>query len=384
MLTFLFWLFGIAAIYSYFLYPLLLRLLIAIRGRSGDAPVVQATDGQAAVSLSLIVTAYNEAGRIREKIENSLQLDVGDIPFEVIVASDCSEDATDEIVREYEDRGIRLVRAPERLGKEHAQQCAIAVAKGSVLVFSDVATKIPTDALQKLLVHFKNPAVGSVSSEDRFVSQDGSVAGEGAYVKYEMWLRRQESSLAGLVGLSGSFFAVRKSLCGEWDIHSPSDFNTALNTARSGLRAITAPDVLGFYQDLKDPSKEYQRKIRTVIRGMTGLSRHLEVLNLNRFGLFAFQVISHKLMRWLTPWFLLVFFLLSALIATHSWFYFLVFIAQLGFYGIALIAHFLPHLQNLTMFKLVYFFVQVNVALLDASIKFMAGQRMTTWKPSAR
>lgn len=382
MLTFLFWLVGVAAVYSYFLYPLFLRLLILVKGASGGA-VVRAVD-ESDASLSLIITAYNEAGRIREKIENSLMLDVGSIPFEIIVASDCSEDATDDIVREYESRGVKLVRAPERLGKEHAQQCAIAVANGSVLVFSDVATKIPVDALQKLLAYFNDSCVGSVSSEDRFVSQDGSVAGEGAYVKYEMWLRRQESRLAGLVGLSGSFFAVRKSLCNEWDIHSPSDFNTALNTARAGLRAVTAPDVLGFYQDLKDPSKEYQRKIRTVIRGMTGLSRHLEVLNLNRFGLFAFQVVSHKLMRWLTPWFLLAFFLLSALIATYSWFYALVFVAQLGFYGIALSAHFLPHLQSLTLFKLVYFFVQVNVALIDASIKFLAGQRMTTWKPSAR
>lgn len=226
--------------------------------------------------------------------------------------------------------------------------------------------------------------VWAVSSEDRFISQDGAVAGEGAYVKYEMWLRQQESKLAGLVGLSGSFFAVRKSLCDEWDIHSPSDFNTALNTAKAGLRAVTAPDVLGFYQDLKDPSKEYQRKIRTVVRGMTGLSRHSEVLNFGRFGFFSFQVLSHKLMRWLTPWFLLATFLTNALIADNSLFYFLTFGVQLAFYGVAVVAHFLPNLQSISIIKLVYFFVQVNIALLDASIKFIAGQRMTTWKPSAR
>ena len=380
MLTFLFWLFGLAAIYSYFIYPLVLRVLVA---KAGVKASVAAVD-PVRPSVSLIITAYNEESRIRAKIENSLQLIFGDAAFEIIIASDCSEDATDEIVREYAARAVRLVRAPERLGKEHAQQCAIKEARGDILVFSDVATEIPADAIQKLIVYFNDPGVGAVSSEDRFISQGGAVAGEGAYVKYEMWLRRQESKLAGLVGLSGSFFAVRKSLCSEWDIHSPSDFNTALNTAKAGLRAVTAPDVLGFYQDLKDPSKEYQRKIRTVIRGMTGLSRHAEVLGFGKFGFFSFQVISHKLMRWLTPWFLVVFFLLNASIADNGVFYFLLFLGQLAFYGLAVVAHFLPNLQSISVVKLVYFFVQVNIALLDASIKFLAGQRMTTWKPSAR
>lgn len=382
MLTFLFWFCGIAAIYSYFIYPLILRVCTAKKG--AEATVVAEASAVASTGISLIVTAYNEEHRIRAKIENCLQLSTDSLAFEIIVASDCSEDKTDDIVREYAERNVRLVRAPERLGKEHAQQCAIAAASGEILVFSDVATEIPADAIQKLAMYFNDPAIGAVSSEDRFISQDGTVAGEGAYVKYEMWLRQLESKLSGLVGLSGSFFAVRKLLCGEWDIHSPSDFNTALNTAKAGLKAVTAPDVLGFYQDLKDPSKEYQRKIRTVIRGMTGLSRHAEVLNFGKFGFFSFQVFSHKLMRWLTPWFLLAFFLLNASLADSGAFYFLLFLGQLAFYGIAVVAHFLPHLQSISIIKLVYFFVQVNIALLDASIKFIAGQRMTTWKPSAR
>lgn len=382
MLTFLFWFCGVAAIYSYFIYPLILRICSAKKGAKDN--IVTGGVDTTPTSISLIVTAYNEEHRIRAKIENCLQLASDNFAFEIIIASDCSEDKTDEIVREYAARNVRLVRAPERLGKEHAQQCAIAEANGDILVFSDVATEIPADAIQKLVMYFSDPIVGAVSSEDRFISQDGTVAGEGAYVKYEMWLRQQESRLAGLVGLSGSFFAVRKFLCTEWDIHSPSDFNTALNTVKAGLKAVTAPDVLGFYQDLKDPTKEYQRKIRTVIRGMTGLSRHAEVLNIHKFGFFSFQVISHKLMRWLTPWFLLDFFLLNALLADNGVFYFLLFLSQLAFYGIAVVAHFLPHLQSISVIKLVYFFVQVNIALLDASIKFIAGQRMTTWKPSAR
>jgi cellulose synthase/poly-beta-1,6-N-acetylglucosamine synthase-like glycosyltransferase len=382
MLEFLFWLFAIGAVFSYFIYPIILKILAHLR------PIPDPVDIQESEAtrptLSLIVTAYNEQGRIRDKIENTLQVKFDSTRLELIVASDCSDDGTDDIVGEYADRGVRLVRAAERLGKENAQKTAIDEARGDIIVFSDVATQIPADALEKLEAYFQNPRIGAVSSEDRFVSKDGSVAGEGAYVKYEMWLRQQESKLAGLVGLSGSFFAARKEVCQVWDIHSPSDFNTALNTARLGLRAVTAPDVLGFYEDLKDPKKEYQRKIRTVIRGMTALARHKEVLNPGKFGLFAFQVFAHKLMRWLVPWCLCGLLLVSALIAHMHAIYALALVSQLAFYIICIAAHFLPNLRNISAVKIMYFFVQVNVALLDASIKFMAGERMTTWKPSAR
>lgn len=379
MLKCLFWLAAITAIFSYFIYPVILRV-----NRLRTAHRLTLNPNADQPSVSLIVTAYNEAARIEQKINNTLAIQYNRERLELIVASDCSDDGTDEIVGRYAAQGVRLVRASERLGKENAQRTAIAAATGEILVFSDVATEIPPDALEKLVTYFSDPSVGAVSSEDRFISQDGSIAGEGAYVKYEMWLRKLESEQAGLVGLSGSFFAARKTICQEWDIHSPSDFNTALNAAKAGLRAVSAPDVLGYYQDLKDPSKEYARKIRTVIRGMTGLWRHKEVLNVKTMGFFAFQVFSHKLMRWLTPWFLVATFLLSALCATTGAFYSLIFIGQLAFYGLALAAHVLPNLRLIGPVKIIYFFVNVNIALLEAGIKFLAGQRMTTWKPSAR
>lgn len=382
---YLFWFFSIAAIYSYFLYPILLKLLVILYSPRSKGELANLAANQSEpIVMSLIVTAFNEEARIREKIENSLALNFDAARLEIIVASDCSSDSTDSIVKEYADRGVSLVRATERLGKENAQLAAIKIARGGVLVFSDVATKIPQDALLSLEKYFLNPNIGAVSSEDRFVNQDGTIAGEGAYVKYEMWLRGLESQLSGLVGLSGSFFAARKTVCQEWDIHCPSDFNTALNTAKLQLRSVSAPDVLGYYQDLKDSSKEYQRKVRTVIRGMTGLSRHKEIMSFNRFGVFAFQIFSHKLMRWLAPWFFIGVFILNALIAHVGLFYGLCFMGQLFFYGTAMSAHFVPQLLKVSVVKIIYFFVQVNVAILDASFKFLSGKRMTTWKPSAR
>lgn len=382
MLTLLFWLLAIFSVYSYFLYPIILMILTR-RSDSGEAQERQDTKPKSQ-SFSLIVTVYNEKHRIEEKIKNLCSLEFESDRLEIIVASDCSDDGTDDIVKSYSGQGIKLVRASERLGKENAQLAAIEAASGDVLVFSDVATIMEPDALIKLEKHFADPTVGAVSSEDRFISKDGSIAGEGAYVRYEMWLRQQESRLGGLVGLSGSFFAARKEICSEWDIHSPSDFNTALNCAKAGFRSVSAPDVLGFYEDLKDPSKEYSRKVRTVLRGMTGLARHTEVLNISQLGVFAFQVFSHKLMRWGVPWFLIALLIVSVLMADNGWIYQLALVGQILFYLTALFGHISERLRSNPVVKLVYFFVQVNVALLESAVKFFSGTRMTTWKPSAR
>lgn len=378
MLVFLFWVSAFGALFSYFLYPVVISLLPArktstgTRYQSGTSPKV-----------SLIVTAHNEAGRIRDKLENCLKLEYDEL--EIIIASDASSDETDSIVREYEARGVKLARAEERKGKEYAQFQAIKAAAGDILVFSDVATSIPQDAIGRMVAYFDDPAVGAVSSEDRFISRDGSVVGEGAYVRYEMWLRGLESKRAGLVGLSGSFFAARREICLEnWDIFAPSDFNTALNCARKGMVSVTAPDVLGYYQDVADASKEYQRKLRTIIRGLTALSRHPEVLNPFKFGWFAFQVFGHKLMRWAVPWFQVLLLVTSIALYGKGGIYGFALALQVLFYGCVLIGHFVPDLRAKTVIKIPYFFVQVNLAIAHATLNFLAGRRMTVWTPSKR
>jgi glycosyltransferase involved in cell wall biosynthesis len=365
--------------YSYFLYPLILKMIpprYSQKTPQADSSVLPA--------LCLIITAHNEEGRIRGKLDNALEIDYPREKLDIIVASDCSEDTTDEIVSSYANRGIRLVRANERKGKEYAQLCAIRASSSEILVFSDVATRIPEDALRILASKFADEQVGAISSEDCFVSPDGRVVGEGAYVKYEMWLRRLESSRAGLVGLSGSFFAARREVCEEWDIYSPSDFNTGLNCARLGLVAITSSDVVGIYQDVQDPGLEFRRKVRTVIRGVTAIVRHPEVLNPARLGLFAFQVWSHKIMRWGVPWFMLVFAVSTLLLQGQGGIYRLALFAQLIFYAIALLGWISARSRENALVRLVFFFVQTNLALAQAVMSFMLGKRMTVWTPSRR
>ena len=384
-MKFFFYLTGFLSIYSYFVYPLLLKLLPARKpGKMLDASLRP--------SLSMIITAHNEQARIEEKIINSLDITYPGGELEIIVASDCSTDDTDSIVEAYAERGVRLVRADARKGKEYAQLCAIRQAKGDIIVFSDVATRIEADALEKLSGYFLDQSVGAISSEDRFVSQDGTVAGEGAYVKYEMWLRGLESERAGLVGLSGSFFAARREVCEQWDIYSPSDFNTALNCAQLGRVAINCPDVVGIYKDVKDPGLEYRRKQRTVIRGITAVSRHLGVLNPFTMGMFALQVWSHKILRWGVPWFMAAFLVISVMLYGQGlsqdqglvWLVALAVYAQAVFYGLALAGWLISPLRSNAIVKIIFFFVQTNLALAHATVLFLFGKRMTVWTPSKR
>lgn len=378
MLNSWFWISLVGASFSYFIYPAILRALPARQSENREISHTFEPN----ITVSLIVTAHNEAQRIRKKIQNCLTLEY---PYlEIIVASDASTDETDSIVNEFAGQGVKLARANERKGKEYAQLQAIGVSTGEILIFSDVATSIPEGAIAAMVRYFEDPTIGAVSSEDRFVSRDGSIAGEGAYVRYEMWLRRMESQRAGLVGLSGSFFAARRSVCEKWDIYSPSDFNTALNCAHSGLVAVTAPDVLGYYQDVADASREYQRKVRTIIRGLTALSRHPEVLNPFKFSLFAFQVFGHKLMRWMAPWFGVCLFLSSAILAGKSAFYLIAFVSQLLFFVVVLIAYLMPSLRQRALLKIPFFFVQANIAVAHAVVSFLSGRRMTVWTPSQR
>jgi len=381
MLTieFLFLLSLLGVTYSYFIYPIILLVL-----PKHNLLPKNDLENNTLPFITLIITAYNEENSIKEKIQNTLETTYPNEQREILIASDGSTDKTNEYVNEFSDKGIRLVEVQERKGKENAQLSAIKQAKGSIIVFSDVATRIDKDALQQIAHSFQNEKVGAISSEDRFISDEGEIAGEGAYVKYEMWLRNLECSVNSLVGLSGSFFAARKEVCEDWSINVPSDFNTALNCVSKGFIAISNPKLLGYYPNIKDESKEYPRKLRTVIRGIAALFSTPQVLNPFKFGLFSFQVLSHKLMRWAVPWFMISLFITSLMVWDNHILFALIFIGQLLFYGIGLIGLISKSLRSNTLIKLPFFFIQVNMALFHASILYLFGKRITKWEPSKR
>lgn len=328
--------------------------------------------------VSFVIAARNEEARIAQKLENTLAQDYPADALEIMVASDCSTDRTDAIVRACGER-IRLVRAPERQGKEAAQRLALREASGDILVFSDVATALKPDAVSTIVRNFADPTVGCVSSVDRFVDADGRVSGEGAYVRYEMFLRTLESRVNTLIGLSGSFFAARRDVCQQWALDT-SDFTTLLRTVEMGLRGVIDPGSAGYYRNIADERREFDRKVRTVARGMTALAANRRLLNPFLYGLFSWQLASHKLCRWLVPFALMGAAVSNAFLVAQSSFYAATFAAQCVFYGAAVAG-----LWSRSRFlRVPAFFLLSNVAVLVAWFRYLRGDRITTWTPSER
>jgi len=363
--------------YAYFGYPLTLALVAFLQRR----PVHKAPFFP---PVTLIITAYNEEKRIREKIENTLALDYPREKLQVMVASDGSTDLTNRIVEEYTDRGVELFPVKTRAGKENAQKEAVKCARGDILVFSDVATHLDLDGLEQIVANFADPTVGCVSSEDRVRHQEGKGAGEGMYVRYEMWLRRLESSVHSLVGLSGSFFAARKRVCQDFSADMQSDFRTLLNSIKLGLRGVCDPDAVGYYLDVSDPRKEMERKVRTVVRGLTVFFRHLELLNYFRYGIFSFQIFCHKLVRWLVPFFMAAALAAIVSLAETSSFYQVLLAMQLVFYAAALIVYTAGLTPHSSILKLPAYFFTVNLAIAVAWWRYIKGDRVVMWTPSKR
>jgi len=370
-----FWASVALVLYAYVGYPGALLALSFFR----DRRVKRAASGTPPPRVSFIITAHNEQARIREKIENTLRQDYPPPALEIIVASDCSTDGTDDIVRGYSSR-VRLVRAPERRGKEAAQQLALRAASGDILIFSDVATALASDAVTTMIANFADPSVGCVSSVDRFFDSDGRVSGEGAYVRYEMYLRALETRVNSLVGLSGSFFAARREVCRRWAADRQSDFSTLLNAVEMGLRGVLDPSSAGYYRNVVDDRRELERKIRTVVRGIAVLADNARMLNPLRHGMFAWQLASHKLCRWLVPYAMLAAALSNLLLLPRSPFYVATFILQCVFYAAA-VAGLRTGASSL---RIPAYLLLANIGVLIAWFRFVRGERMAVWNPSER
>jgi len=361
--------------YAYLGYPLSLVLLkvfqknVEIR-KSLDLPV------------TLVIAVYNEEKRIKAKIENTLKLSYPAGKLQIIVASDGSIDATNDIVRSYQNKGIELLAVINRGGKENVQKEAVVHARGEIIIFSDVAAILEPQGLIEIVSNFANPSIGCVSSEDRLMGQDGKPSGEGYYVRYEMWLRRLESQVNSIVGLSGSFFAARKEVCQDFSGNVQSDFRTLLNSMKLGLRGVSDPRAIGSYLNIADESREFERKVRTVLRGLTVFFKHLEFLNIFQYGFFSYQFFCHKLLRWLVPFFLIAALAGNVILSFTSGFFLLMLAGQLAFYGIGIYGWLRQPLKG--VLKIPMFFLVVNTAIAFAWWQYFMGKRVVFWKPSER
>jgi glycosyltransferase involved in cell wall biosynthesis len=374
----LFWLAVGWVFYGYLGYPLLLAVMRSVRRRRLVRAPIQPP-------LTVIVAVHDGARSIRAKLDNLLQQDYPADRVQILVADDASSDGTAGIVAEFADRGVVRVGLAERGGKERAQREALGRATGEIVVFTDVGTKMAPDGLSTIVRSFADPSVGCVSSTDRFLDEQGQPAGEGLYVRYEMLLRRLESDVNSLVGLSGSFFAARRGVLGEFSDRLPSDFCTLLGSIRAGLRGVSDEQAHGDYADVARRGDEFGRKVRTVLRGMAAFFAARDLLNPFRHPLFAWQLFSHKFVRWTVPFAMLAALVTSGLLALWgSVFFRVAFGLQAIVYFYSALAEVFPRLDSIVLGRTTHYFVVVNLSILVAWLRYLGGQRIVTWNPSAR
>jgi len=372
---YLFWITCGLVVYVYAGYPLLIELITCVRRH----PIAV---GAWTPRVSLIVSAYNEARVIGEKIDNSLAMEYPRALFEIVVVSDASEDRTDEIVRSYEAKGVRLLKMPGRAGKSAGLNAAVPMCRGEVIVFSDANAMCDPMSLRMIVRNFADPAVGAVTGETRYAraQRDEATRNESLYWRYEQWIKRLESRAGSLVGGDGALYAIRKRLYRPLRADDLSDFVNPLQVVASGYRNIYESEAFSVEGGAGSFEREYRRKVRIVNRAWRAMMRNHGILNPFRFGLFAWQCLSHKLLRWLMPVWLSVALVTNIVLASEGPIYTATLMAQGVFYLSALIGAWLSK-RNLGggVVLVPYYFCLVNVACAHGIFEYLRGETYTTW-----
>ncbi|HKS43220.1 MAG TPA: glycosyltransferase family 2 protein [Blastocatellia bacterium] len=363
--------------YTYVGYPVLVYLL----SRLFEKPVRRA---DITPTVSVIIAAYNEERDIAQKIENTLALDYPKAKLEIIVASDCSSDRTDEIISFYAQEGVILHRRPERLGKSVVQNAAMKCSTGEIIVFSDATTLYQPDAIRKIVRSFADPEVGCVAGHLLYVDRSTTAVGQGcrSYWGYERFIKQCESRLGSLIGVSGCLYAVRRSSYARLALDMSSDFVIATEMHLQDLRTIYDCEAISTEDTNKRGRDEFRMRVRVIEQTLSALHRYREAFNLRAYPLFGFQMISHKVMRYGVPFFLIAAFLSNMLLASSSEIYHLAFTGQAMFYLAALMGWICDWLGlRIGPLGFPYYFVLANAASLVAFIKFMRGEAHVIWEP---
>ena len=375
MIEIVFWSAATLIVYVYAGYPLLLGLVRALGGARRVAV------GEHRPPLTLIVSAYNEAEIIGEKIANSLSLDYPADRLEVLVVSDCSSDATDAIVAGVSDPRVRLMRMAERGGKTLGLNAAAREARGEILVFSDANAIYLRDALVNLTRNFADAQVGAVIGESTYSAAEGGAdEEESLYWKYEIAIKRLESAIGSVVGGDGAIYAIRKALYRPMRADALSDFVNPLQIVRGGHRCVYEPAARSVEKAAGDFDREFRRKVRIVNRAWRAMMSMKDLLNPLRHGLFAVEIISHKLLRWLVPLFMAVALGANFALAGSGWFYAATLTVQLAVYLLVAVAY--PLRQKVQLPRLLavpFYFVMVNIASARGIVEAYLGKTYTTW-----
>jgi len=349
-------------------YPLAMGALARLRPR----PVRKR---EQTPSVVLVVSAHNEEAVIRRRLENALALDYPAEALEVVVASDGSTDLTDGIVGELAAANprVRLLQCP-REGKVAAQHRAVRETSSEVLAFTDANSEWRADALRALVAALADPEVGYVCGQLRLESPDGANM-EGAYWRYEMWVREQESIASSITAGNGAIYAVRRSAYVEDDPKFGHDFGFPYLMEQNGLRAVYEPTAIATEKPAAEPEDEYGRKVRTISRALG------HILTGRAFRpsrpLYQAQLVSHRVLRYSTGILHIALLVSNIALSTRARFYRVFLALQLVDYALAAAGKARLPIPGA---RLAYYYYVVTKATAAALVRYLRHGTPQTWE----
>ena len=370
-----FWLAALLLFYVYAGYPLSLAAIgLFVRRRRPEPGYFP--------RLSVLIAAYNEEEAIARKIEQTLALEYPADKLEVLVLSDCSTDRTDEIVNTFPDKRVRLIRMAERRGKTYAQNQGIKEATGEVIVFSDATAVYQSKALLYMACNYQDASVGAVSGRYQYfdpTNESATGLGSMAFWNYENLIKKMQSRIRTITGCCGCIYSVRKVAYTDLPADIISDLVQPLQAIKKGYRVVFEDRALAYEETTQSTSEEFAMRVRVVTRAMRGLLSVPDLLQPWKFGWTAFQLWSHKIMRWMVPLFLIV--LLAANLALLEIpFYRAILALQLFFYVAAILNMLLPLHRQWKPLGIPLFFCTLNAAALVSMVEICRGRKYVTWQ----
>jgi cellulose synthase/poly-beta-1,6-N-acetylglucosamine synthase-like glycosyltransferase len=381
----IFWISLAAVAYTYFGYPIVIWLLSRLFARRSQT----AGDNSELPSVSLLIAAYNEAAVIDERVRNALELDYPPDQLQIVVASDGSDDNTAEIVRRYANRGVVLLDRTQRRGKATALNESFKELTGDIVLLSDANTFTDAAAVRKLVRWFRDPEVGVVCG--RLVLTDPATGRnvDSYYWRYETFLKKCEGRLGALLGANGAIYAIRRSLYSEIPSNTiVDDFVIPLRAKlRTGCRIVYDSEAVAHEETPASVRSEFHRRSRIGAGGFQSIGMLWRLLH-PRYGWGAFTFFSHKILRWMGPFFLVGAFAANValcILLWPDWLYWNLLVGQVAFYATSFLAAFVPtQIRLLKPLRLTTMFTAMNAALFVGFCRWLWGTQKGTWKRTER
>ncbi|MGO3017550.1 MAG: glycosyltransferase [Anaerococcus sp.] len=372
----IFWISAVAIFYAMIGYPLTLLILEKILKRKNIK------NYSISPKVSMIISAYNEEKVIEKKLENITKSDYEKL--EIIIANDCSDDRTVEIVEDFiknhPDYDIKIVTAKNHYGKTNAQNEAVAEASGEILVFSDANSMFKTDAIKELVSFFTDDSIEYVCGSLIYAKDDdiSSVVAENTYWDMELRMRKIESEISTIAAGNGAIYACRKKDYRHYNLISSHDYEMPLYAGLNKKRALYNPDAIALEKAGATTSDEFKRKIRMQRRILTNIFTNLKRLNVFKYGWFSFFHFNHKTLRFLQSFFHIVLYLSNIFLLASGFIYKLAFLFQNLFFLLALIGKLSKSKSKIFYFPRYY--TMMMLAQIIGAYREGTGKSKATWE----